>query len=189
MHGLDFLRDVALGNPVTVGQNVVVIGGGSTAFDAARTALRLGAEKVTVLYRRLIEDMPADEREIKEAMDEGVEIRQLMAPLAFVGKKSVSGVRCVRMELRGFDDSGRRKPRAVEGSEFVISADMVIPAVSQHSDLPFINKGEVEVSQWGTLVTDPETLMTSIRGVFAGGDAVRGPMSSSGPSPTANGPR
>ena len=174
VHGLDFLRDVALGNPVEVGNNVVVIGGGSTAFDAARTALRMGAEKVTVLYRRLIEDMPADEREIKEAVDEGIEIKQLMAPVAFVGNGRVNGVRCARMELRGFDSSGRRKPRVIDGQEFVISADMVIPAVSQHSDLPFINKEEVAVSQWGTLITDPETMMTSIHGVFAGGDAVRG---------------
>jgi len=175
MHGLDFLRDVALGKPVTVGKSVVVIGGGSTAFDAARTAKRMGAETVTVLYRRQIEDMPADPREIQEAIDEGIEIKPLMAPVAFVGKKSVSGVRCVRMELRGFDNGGRRKPRAIEGMETVISADMVIPAVSQHSDLPFISKDEVEVSQWGTLITDAETMMTSIRGVFAGGDVVRGP--------------
>ncbi len=174
-HGLDFLRDVSLGKPVQVGKNVVVIGGGSTAFDAARTALRLGADKVTVLYRRLIEDMPADEREIQEALDEGIEIRQLMAPVAFVGKKTVSGVRCVRMELRGFDDSGRRKPRPVEGLEFVISADMVIPAVSQHSDLPFISKDEVEVTKWGTLRVDADSMMTNMRGVFAGGDVVRGP--------------
>jgi NADH-quinone oxidoreductase subunit F len=175
VHGLDFLRDVSLGNPVTVGKNVVVIGGGSTAFDAARTALRSGAEKVTVLYRRLIEDMPADEREIMEARDEGVEIMELMAPVAIVGNGKVSGLRCTRMELRGFDDSGRRKPRAVEGNECVISADMVIPAVSQHSDLPFIEKDEVAVSQWGTFIVDPETMMTSISGVFAGGDGVRGP--------------
>jgi len=174
-HGLDFLRDVSLGQPVTVGKNVVVIGGGSTAFDAARTALRLGAEKVTVLYRRLIEDMPADVREIREALEEGVEIKPLMAPVAFVGKKSVSGVRCVRMELRGFDDAGRRKPRPVEGLEFVISADMVIPAVSQHSDLPFISKDDVDITQWGTLVVDHDSMMTSVRGVFAGGDVVRGP--------------
>jgi len=174
-HGLDFLRDVSLGKPVPVGKNVVVIGGGSTAFDAARTALRLGADKVTVLYRRLIEDMPADIREINEAVEEGIEIRQLMAPVAFVGKKTVSGVRCVRMELRGFDESGRRKPRPVEGLEFVISADMVIPAVSQHSDLPFISKDEVQVTRWGTLVVDTESQMTTIPGVFAGGDAVRGP--------------
>jgi NADH-quinone oxidoreductase subunit F len=174
-HGLDFLRDVYLGQPVTVGKDVVVIGGGSTAFDAARTALRLGAEKVTVVYRRLIEDMPADPREIQEAVDEGIEIRELMSPVAFVGKKTVNGVRCVRMELSGFDDSGRRKPRAVEGLELVISADMVIPAISQHSDLPFISKDDVEVTRWGTLVVDAETMMTTIRGVFAGGDVVRGP--------------
>ncbi len=174
-HGLDFLRDVNLGKPVAVGNNVVVIGGGSTAFDAARTAKRLGAEKVTVVYRRLLEDMPADPREIEEAQEEGIEIRQLMAPVAFVGKKSVSGVRCMRMELAGFDESGRRKPRAVEGLEFVISADMVIPAISQHSDLPFISRDDVTVTKWGTLVVDPETMMTDIRGVFAGGDVVRGP--------------
>jgi NADH-quinone oxidoreductase subunit F len=128
-----------------------------------------------VLYRRLIEDMPADAREIKEAQEEGIEIKQLMAPVAFVGKKTVTGVRCVKMELRGFDDTGRRKPRPVEGLEFVVSADMVIPAVSQHADLPFIPKDDVEMSRWGTIITDPDTRMTSIRGVFAGGDVMRGP--------------
>ena len=174
-HGLNFLRDVNLGKEVRVGKNVVVIGGGSTAFDAARTAVRLGADKVTILYRRQIEDMPADPMEIKEAVEEGIEILPLMAPVAIVGKKTVSGVRCTRMELHGFDSEGRRKPRPVEGEEVVISADMVIPAVSQHSDLPFISKDEVEVTQWGTLVTEQETLMTRIRGVFAGGDVVRGP--------------
>ena len=174
-HGLDFLRDVNLGQPVTVGKNVVVIGGGSTAFDAARTAKRLGAEKITVLYRRQIEDMPADRREIEEALDEDIEIKPLMAPVAFVGKKSVSGVRCISMELAGFDDAGRRKPRALEGLEFVISADMVIPAVSQYSDLPFISKDDVDVTRWGTLVVEQDSMMTNIRGVFAGGDVVRGP--------------
>ncbi|MHB0938168.1 MAG: FAD-dependent oxidoreductase [Armatimonadota bacterium] len=174
-HGLDFLRDVYLGKQVKVGKDVVVIGGGSTAFDAARTALRLGAEKVTVVYRRLIEDMPADQREIQEALDEGIEIKELMAPVAFVGKKKVNGVRCMRMELSGFDASGRRKPRAVEGLEFVISADMVIPAISQHSDLPFISPEDVQITRWGTLVVDGETMMTTTRGVFAGGDVVRGP--------------
>jgi NADH-quinone oxidoreductase subunit F len=174
-HGLDFLRDVALGKPVTVGKNVVVIGGGSTAFDAARTALRKGAESVTVIYRRTIEDMPADQREIDEAIEEGVEVRELLAPVAIVGDKNVTGIRCIAMELRGFDGAGRRKPYPVEGLEVVIAADMVIPAVSQHSDLPFISKDDIEVSQWGTLVTDPETMMTSIDGVFAGGDVIRGP--------------
>ena len=175
-HGLDFLRDVHLGNSVTVGQRVAVIGGGSTAFDAARTALRLGASHVTILYRRLIEDMPADHREIQEALDEGIEIKQLMAPVAFVGEQGhVTGVQCRRMELQGFDDSGRRKPVKGAGNEVLIPADMVIPAISQHSDLPFIDRDEVELTRWGTFVVDEDTMMTSIRGVFAGGDVVRGP--------------
>ncbi|MEI7833001.1 MAG: FAD-dependent oxidoreductase, partial [bacterium] len=174
-HGLNFLRDVALGRPVTVGKNVVVIGGGSTAFDTARTALRMGAAKVTVIYRRQIEDMPADEREIDEAIEEGVEILPLTAPIEFIGNGKIEGIRCAQMELSGYDEAGRRKPRQVKGDGFVLTADMVIPAVSQHSDLPFIDKGEVELTQWGTLVTDSETMMTSMRGVFAGGDAVRGP--------------
>jgi NADH-quinone oxidoreductase subunit F len=175
-HGLDFLRDVHLGKPVTVGKRVVVIGGGSTAFDAARTALRLGAEQVVVAYRRQISEMPADAREIAEAQEEGIEIRELLAPLAFVGAHGrVTGARFVRMELSGFDSSGRRKPRAIEGSEMVITADMVIPAISQHSDLPFIDKDEVEVTKWGTLVIDQNTMMMKLRGVFAGGDVVNGP--------------
>lgn len=174
-HGLSFLREVNLGNRVDIGKRVVVIGGGSTAFDAARTALRLGAEKVTILYRRLIDDMPADKREIEEAIEEGIEIRQLVSPVEFIGNGHVQGVRCVRMTLRGFDSSGRRKPQPVEGEEFVIEADTVIPAISQHSDLPFIDKSEVRTTRWGTLETDPRTMMTSMEGVFAGGDVVRGP--------------
>lgn len=174
-HGVSFLREVNLGNRVEVGKRVVVIGGGSSAFDAARTALRLGAEKVTILYRRLIDDMPADKREIQEALEEGIEIRQLVAPVEFIGNGRVQAVRCVRMELRGFDHTGRRKPRPVEGDEFLIEADSVIPAISQHSDLPFIDKSEVRTTRWGTLETDPRTMMTSMDGVFAGGDVVRGP--------------
>jgi len=194
VYGLHFLREVNLHRPMPVGRRVVVIGGGSTAFDAARTALRLGAEHVTILYRRTIEDMPADRREIKEAVEEGIEIQCLVAPVAFIDgnggsdgsgthptadskkeKGRVAGAQCVRMELHGFDASGRPKPRPIEGSEFVVEADMIIPAISQHSDLPFIEKNDVKVTRWGTLVGDPETRMTSIPGVFAGGDAVRGP--------------
>jgi len=174
-HGLDFLRDVALRRDVRVGREVVVIGGGSTAFDAARTALRLGAEKVTVLYRRQVEDMPADPREIAEAREEGIEIAPLAAPLEFVGEDGrVTAVRARRMAVRGFDDRGRRRPVAAD-EEFLVPADMVIPAVSQHFDLPFVEKDEVKVSRFGTLEVDPRTRMTSLKGVFAGGDAVRGP--------------
>lgn len=173
-HGLNFLRDVNLGKEVKIGGTVAVIGGGNTAIDAARTALRLGAQEVIILYRRLIEDMPADKREIRDAMEEGIKIMPLVAPVRFTGKGKVSGVECIRMETSGFDSSGRRKPRPVPGTEFTIKVDYVIPAVSQYSDLPFINRDEVEVTQWGTFVTDPDTLMTKMKGVFAGGDVVRG---------------
>jgi NADH-quinone oxidoreductase subunit F len=173
-HGLDFLRDVNLGRDVKVGKNVAIIGGGNTATDAARVAIRLGAKKVTILYRRELEDMPADQREIHDAIEEGIEIIPLVAPVRFVGAESVEGIECVRMELGEFDSSGRRKPKLIWDSEFIIEADMVIPAVSQYSDLPFIEKDELEVTQWGTFITNKETLMTRMEGVFAGGDVVRG---------------
>jgi NADH-quinone oxidoreductase subunit F len=126
---------------------VAVIGGGNTAIDAARTALRLGAQEVTVLYRRLIEDMPADRREIRDALEEGIRIIPLVAPVSFIGREKVSGIECIKMETSGFDPRGRRKPKPVPGTEFTIKVDYVIPAVSQYSDLPFINKDEVEVTQ------------------------------------------
>jgi NADH-quinone oxidoreductase subunit F len=119
--------------------------------------------------------MPADPREIAEAVEEGIEILSLVAPVEFLGNGRVTGVRCVKMELKGFDDGGRRKPRSVAGSEFVVEADMVIPAISQHSDLPFIDREEVQLTKWGTLVVDKETMMTRKAGVFSGGDVVRGP--------------
>lgn len=173
-HGLDFLRDVNLGKDVKVGKKVAVIGGGNTAIDAARVALRLGTEEVTILYRRLQEDMPADPREIRDAVEEGVKIISLVAPVRIIGEKAVTELECVRMELKEFDSSGRRKPKEIPGSEFKIPVDMVIPAVSQYSDLPFINKDEVEITEWGTFVTDKDSLMTKMEGVFAGGDVVRG---------------
>ncbi len=173
-YGLDFLRDVNLGREVRIGKTVAVIGGGNTAIDSARVAVRLGAEKVMIIYRRLIEDMPADPREVRDAMEEGIEIIELTAPVRFVGDEKVEGIVCTRMKLGEFDLSGRRAPRPVEGSEYTIPVDMVIPAVSQHSDLPFINRDEVEMTRWGTFVTDRDTMMTRLRGVFAGGDVVRG---------------
>ncbi|MCG8403114.1 MAG: FAD-dependent oxidoreductase, partial [Firmicutes bacterium] len=173
-HGLDFLRDVNLKRYVKVGEKVAVIGGGNTAIDAARTALRLGAKEVTILYRRTVEDMPADRREIKDAMEEGIKIITLVAPTVFKGEDRVKAVECVKMELGQFDSSGRRKPKPVKNSEFIVEADMVIPAVSQSSDLPFIDRDEVEVTQWGTFITDRDTLMTKMKGVFAGGDVARG---------------
>ncbi len=176
-HGLPFLRDVHAGRRVRTGRQAVVIGGGSTAMDAARSCVRLGAEKVTVIYRREILDMPAERREVTEALEEGVEILELTAPTRILGdeKGRVTGIECQRMELSGYDGKGRPRSRRVAGSEFVIPADMVVPAVSQHADFPFISKRDVEVTAWGTLVTSRDKLMTSIDGVFAGGDLARGP--------------
>lgn len=174
IHGLDFLREVNLGHEVQVGKSVVVIGGGNTALDAARTALRMGA-KVKVLYRRTLEDMPADLIEIHEAIEEGIEILPLVAPVRFIGEDKISELECVRMELGLFDAGGRRRPSVKERSNFTIQVDTVIPAVSQSADLLFVDRNEVAITEWGTLMTAKDTLMTTLEGVFAGGDVARGP--------------
>ncbi len=173
-HGLDFLKDVNLNKEVQLGGIVAVIGGGNTAIDSARVAVRMGAEEVHVLYRRTLGDMPADRREIEDAIEEGVIVHELVEPTEFVGTETVEKVKCLRMELKGFDSDGRRKPSRIEDSEFEVDVDYVIPAVSQYSDLPFVSKDEVEVTKWGTFIVDDETLMTTMSGVFAGGDVARG---------------
>lgn len=177
IHGINFLRDVNLGKQVKLGKIVAVIGGGNTAIDSARTALRLGAERVIVLYRRTIDVMPAYETEIHEAIAEGVEIIELIAPLRFVeGKtRTVAKVECIKMGFGEFDATGRRKSVPIEGSNYFLEVDNVIPAVSQYSDLPFIRKDEIGVTPWGTFVIDNDTLMTTMEGVFTGGDVARGP--------------
>ena len=174
-HGIDFLKDVNLGKIDAVEGKVAIIGGGNTAIDAARTALRLGADEVHILYRRTIEDMPADDREIRDAIEEGIQIHTLAAPIEFTGKKKVDNIKCIKMELKGFDRSGRKRPTAMEGSEFDFSVDMVIPAISQQIDLPFVGGGnKIKMTSWGTVEVDSDTMMTTRDGVFAGGDDVRG---------------
>lgn len=173
-HGLNFLRDVHTSQNFTIGDKVVVIGGGNTAVDAARTAIRLGSKDVTILYRRELDDMPADPREVRDAMDEGIKIQTLVAPVRFVGEGKIRGVECIKMELGEYDSSGRRKPMPIPGSEFFIECDTAVPAISQYSDMPFVSKDEVEITKWGTFVTDKHTYMTKMQGVFAGGDVVRG---------------
>ena len=173
-HGIDFLRDVNLDKVDKVSGKVAIIGGGSTAIDAARTSLRLGADEVHILYRRTIEDMPADKREVRDALEEGIKIHTLVAPLEFTGKKKVDTIKCVRMELNGFDRSGRKKPIIKESSEFDFNVDMVIPAISQEVDLPFVGGKEVKMTSWGTVDVDMDSMMTTRKGVFAGGDDVRG---------------
>ncbi|NQT47642.1 MAG: FAD-dependent oxidoreductase, partial [Chloroflexi bacterium] len=172
-----FLRDVNLGKPVYVGQKVAVIGGGNVAIDAARTALRLGAKDVVIVYRRSRQEMPAAEEEIEEAEEEGIEIQYLTAPIKLIGKNGkVNAIECTKMELAEPDESGRRRPVPIEGSEFRRDVDMVLPAIGQSPDLSFLGSdSQVEVAGRGTVKVDALTLETTLAGVFAGGDAVLGP--------------
>ncbi len=177
IHGIDFLKNINLHKELKLGKTVAIIGGGNTAIDSARTALRLGAQKVMILYRRNREAMPASRQEIRDAIAEGIELHELVNPVRFVGGKGgkLTRIECVRMELSNFDNQGRRRAVPVEGSNFFFEVDTVIPAVSQHSDLPFIRKSEIGITPWGTFIIDDDTMMTTMAGVFAGGDVVRGP--------------
>jgi NADPH-dependent glutamate synthase beta subunit-like oxidoreductase/NAD-dependent dihydropyrimidine dehydrogenase PreA subunit len=177
--GVDLLRKSALGEPVAVGRRVAVVGGGNVAIDAVRTALRLGAEEALVLYRRTREEMPAYAEEIEEALEEGVEIRYLTAPVRLVGdeKGKLKAVECLRMELGEPDESGRRKPVPVAGSEFQVPVDTLITAISQQPDVGKLQvPAALGVSRRGTLQVNPLTLQSDIPWIFAGGDAVLGPQ-------------
>lgn len=176
LNGVAFLRDVCFGKETGLGKKVTVVGGGNVAIDAARSALRLGAEKVTIVYRRSRAEMPANEWEIEEAEEEGIHLIYLATPLQLIGKDGRAvGMECIRMELGEPDESGRRRPVPVPGSEFTIECDTVIPAIGQMPDLSFVGEDGPEVTRWSTLMVDPDTFQTSIPGVFAGGDAVTGP--------------
>lgn len=181
IHALDFLWAVNSGEDVKIGSNVVVIGGGNVAVDAARSvliagaALSGGAKSVIILYRRSKEEMPAIPWEVGEAEKEGVKIEFLVSPKKVLGKDGkVAGVECVRMRLDEPDESGRRKAVPIEGSEFTRDADMVILAIGEVPDLEFLPK-EIMLNENGAVWVDPATLETSVKGVFAGGDAVTGP--------------
>jgi NADPH-dependent glutamate synthase beta subunit-like oxidoreductase/NAD-dependent dihydropyrimidine dehydrogenase PreA subunit len=175
--GVDFLRALNLGGDVRVEDRVAVIGGGNVAMDAARSSLRLGAQEVTILYRRSRPEMPASDEEIDAALAEGIGIEYLVAPIGVLtnGNK-VAGIRCIRMELGEPDASGRRRPLPVEGSEFEKEVSMILPAIGQTPDLSLLPEdGSIQATKWGTIVTDPVTLSTSRKGVFAAGDCVTGP--------------
>ena len=159
------------------GKDVVVVGGGNTAMDSVRTALRLGARHASLVYRRGEEEMPARAEEVHHAKDEGIEFRMLTNPIEMIGDErgSVTGVRCVRMELGEPDPDGRRRPIAVPGSEHVIDASLVIVAVGTSAN-PLIQSTtpDLETTRKNYIQADPETLQTSKKGVFAGGDIVTG---------------
>ncbi len=176
MHAIDFLREVNLGNPPKLGKKVAVIGGGDVAIDAVRVAKRLGADSF-IVYRRSIEEMPAIKSEIEEAQEEGIPIHFLTNPVEIIGDENghVKAMKLVKMKLGEPDESGRRRPIPIEGSEYIMEVDNVIQAVSQKPDEhPFSEEG-FKLTRWGTFEVDPETNMTNIEGVFAAGDDVTGP--------------
>ncbi|MEW6141661.1 MAG: NADH-ubiquinone oxidoreductase-F iron-sulfur binding region domain-containing protein [Chloroflexota bacterium] len=176
-YGLRFLRDVKVGRPVRIGRRVAVIGGGNVALDAARTALRLGGDEVNIFYRRSREEMPVTDVEYDEAVAEGVGMSFLVSPTRIVSDKwRVAGLQCTRMRLGEPDDSGRRRPVPIPGSEFLAESDTVIAAVGQAPDLSFLPPDSaLERTRLETLVVDPNRLATNVPGVFAGGDFVFGP--------------
>ena len=175
--GIGFLRDIAMGRKVGLGQKVAVIGGGNTAIDAAQTAVRLGAGEVTIVYRRSRDEMPAAPDEIKQAQDKGVNFCFLAAPMKLgTTNGRVHSIECVRMILGEPDSSGRRRPEPIAGSEFALEVDTVIPAIGQSLQTP--GQGVMEaicLDGKGYISIDKATMQTSQNGVFAGGDCASGP--------------
>jgi putative selenate reductase len=179
MDALDFLDQVQAGTPMDLGRRVLIIGGGNTAMDAARSARRLVRDgEVTLVYRRTRAQMPADPAEVEDCILEGIGLRDLLAPASVVTEHGrVTGLACTRMTLGERDASGRPRPVPVPGSEEIVPADTIIPAISQEPVLDFLAGCPVQFKQDGTLAVDPATRETSVPGLFAGGDVVHGPAS------------
>ncbi len=172
-----FLREVHLGNLKKLDGKVVVIGGGHSALDAARVALRLGAAEAHIVYRRSRTEMLAEPEEVEETEKEGVKIHFLAAPIGISSEnEKVTGIECIRTRLTEEDTTGRRRPIPIEGSEFFIETDYIIPAIGQEPDLGNLAKVQgLKVSKWNLLEVNPETLQTNIPYIFAGGDVISGP--------------
>ncbi len=175
--GVDFLRETNLGRNAEVGKRVAIIGGGNVAIDVARSAVRMGAEDVHIIYRRSRAEMPAWEEEIQAAEDEGVKITYLAAPQEVINVDNrLKGLRCIQMKLTRADASGRRRPVPVRGSEFDIEIDQLFVAIGQRPDLSAIkNMAGLNFTRWGTTEVDSVTYATGREGVFAGGDVQTGP--------------
>lgn len=170
--GIEFLGKVSRDETLPIGNNVVVVGGGNTAIDAARTALRLGADDVSILYRRAREQMPAWDEEIDAALEEGVVLETLAAPVKIEPAGERLALTCVRMELGEPDASGRRRPVPIEGSEYTVEVDDIIAAIGQNVDASMAPG--LELTRWRSIDADEQTGQTSVEGVFAGGDCVTG---------------
>ena len=172
--GIEFLRKTACGEQHSPGKRVIVTGGGDTAIDAARTALRLGASTVTILYRRSKHEMPANTAEIEEALAEGITLVEQAAPAAIRTVDGALEITAIRMQLGEPDTSGRRTPLPVEGSEFTLTADTIISAIGQQIDPAAGNAAGIGSKQGGKLQVDPDTLQSATPWIFAGGDCVTG---------------
>jgi heterodisulfide reductase subunit A-like polyferredoxin len=177
VQGVRFLKELNLTGNTVVGKKVGIIGGGNVAIDVARSAVRLGAEKVSIIYRRTRKEMPAFAEEIEAAIQEGVEITYLAAPQEVITRDGrVDGLRCIRMELGEADSSGRRTPIPIPGSEFELEIDQLIPAIGQKPDLSALEDiTGLEISRWGTVEVNAVSYATDVDGVFAGGDLQTGP--------------
>ncbi len=178
IHGVTFMRMVNLKEDLKIGSRVAVVGGGNTAMDAARSSLRLGAQEISILYRRTREEMPVDPRELEQVEEEGIKVHYLTQPIQVLSRNGimVSGLRCIRNQLGKPEKDGRRRPIPVEGTEFDLEIDLLIPAVSQSPDISFLPE-EIgfEISKWDRLSVNPVTFETNVHGIFAGGDFVTGP--------------
>ncbi len=175
--GVHFLAQSARGIKPVEGKKLLVIGGGNVAMDCVRTAKRLGFEDVNLLYRRTEAEMPADPQEVREAKEEGVRFHHLVAPVEIIAENNtVKGLKCLRMELGEPDASGRRRPLPVEGSEFVIDCDVIIPAVGQVCVVDCVLPEEEVLTSWKTLVVDQTTFQSEKQNIFGGGDCVTGPQ-------------
>jgi len=174
---IEFLREINLGKEVPVGKKAAIIGGGNSAIDSARVALREGSEEVHVFYRREKRDMPAIAEEIGAAREEGIQFHYLTAPARILGDGGkVSGLELIRMELGEFDRSGRKTPNLIKGSEYSVDTDMIIEAIGQRPDTSFIKGDGIQTGRGGIIEADRRTLATARKGVFAGGDAAAGPQ-------------
>ncbi|NWF97083.1 MAG: FAD-dependent oxidoreductase [Candidatus Thorarchaeota archaeon] len=174
-HAIDFLDRVSRGEKVKIGKRVAVVGGGDAAVDSCRVAVRLGAEEVTMIYRRSQVEIPAIPGEVEDASQEGVRFMFLTAPTKVLSAKGhVTGLRLIRMKLGEEDRSGRRRPIPIHDSDFTLACDTLIIAVGQSVETTELHK-DVELTEYGTIQADPISLMTSVPGVFAGGDVVLGP--------------
>ncbi|MCP5007839.1 MAG: FAD-dependent oxidoreductase, partial [Planctomycetes bacterium] len=178
VHGIKFMKDLNLGLQKEVPQKVAVVGGGFTAIDCARSSLRLGAKEVSIIYRRTLKEMPAGELEVSMAEEEAIKILYLTTPVKVLGDMNgrVKVIECLKNRLGEPDDSGRRRPEPIEGSEFTVPVDMVVAAIGQSADMSFASEGlGVKMTKWGSIEVDPETLMSDREGLFVGGDYLTGP--------------